>query len=252
MNGEEKDHKIWIISLFPDFFKAFLETGLSGRALKGERNSGLSLHLVQLRDYSGNSYKGVDDSPYGGGPGMVMRPDTLQKALLEGVVRAGGYGDNWRDELHVVFPGPRGKVWNQKTCFEFSNSVWGESGHKKDLVFICGRYEGIDERFIQIYVDEQLSLGDYILTGGELAVMAIIDSAIRFKPGVLGNRESSEKESFQGRYLEHPQYTRPRVFEGLKVPEVLLSGNHKKIEEFEKLESIRVTQDARPDLLEEL
>tara|TARA_Y100001970_G_scaffold12183_1_gene13936 strand:- start:1084 stop:1845 length:762 start_codon:yes stop_codon:yes gene_type:complete len=249
-NGKKKDHKIWIISLFPDFFKAFLETGLSGRALKGERESGLSVHLVQLRDYSSNSYKGVDDAPYGGGPGMVMRPDTLQNALIDGIVVPGGYGVNWKEKLHVVFPGPRGRVWNQKNCQEFSQKAWGESGHGKDLVFICGRYEGIDERFIQKYVDEQLSLGDYVLTGGELAVMAIIDSAIRFKPGVLGNRESFQKESFQGGLLEHPQYTRPRVFEGLEVPSVLLSGNHKKIEEFEKLESIRITQAERPDLLE--
>ena len=251
MKDKEQGHKIWIISLFPDFFEAFLETGLAGRALKGERGSGLSVHLVQLRNYSGNSYKGVDDSPYGGGPGMVMRADILQRALIEGVVEAGGYGYDWRDKLHVVFPGPRGKVWNHKTCLNFSKSVWGESGHNKDLVFICGRYEGIDERFIQVYVDEQLSLGDYILTGGELAVMTIIDSAVRFKPGVLGNRESSQKESFQAGLLEHPQYTRPRIFEGLEVPEVLLSGNHKKIEEFEMLESLRVTREARPDLLEE-
>ncbi|MEE2742968.1 MAG: tRNA (guanosine(37)-N1)-methyltransferase TrmD [Bdellovibrionota bacterium] len=244
----KKTHKIWIISLFPDFFESFLETGLAGQALRGKRGVDLSVELVQLRDFSESSYKGVDDAPYGGGPGMVMRPDILKRAFLEGVIEKGQYGEDYKDKLHVVFPGPRGKRWNQEVCVDFSKRIWGEES--KDLVFICGRYEGVDERFIQNYVDEEISLGDYVLTGGELAVMAIIDSAIRFLPGVLGNRESFEKESFNGGLLEHPQYTRPRTFEGVEVPEVLLSGHHKKIEAFEKAESLRITKTYRPDLLE--
>jgi tRNA (guanine37-N1)-methyltransferase len=246
----KKTRHIWIISLFPEFFEAFLETGLAGQALKGKRGVDLSVHLLQLRDFSGSSYKGVDDAPYGGGPGMVMRADILKKALWEGVIEAGEYGPNYKDKLHVVFPGPRGKSWNQEVCKDFSKRMGIEDGKGKDIVFICGRYEGIDERFIQAYVDEEISLGDYVLTGGELAVMTIIDSSLRFLPGVLGNRESFRQESFNNGLLEHPQYTRPRTFEGVDVPEVLLSGHHKKIKAFEQTESLRITKFYRPDLLE--
>ena len=181
---------------------------------------------------------------------MVMRADILKKALWEGVIEAGEYGPDYKDKLHVVFPGPRGKSWNQEVCKDFSKRMGIEDGKGKDIVFICGRYEGIDERFIQAYVDEEISLGDYVLTGGELAVMSIIDSSLRFLPGVLGNRESFQQESFNKGLLEHPQYTRPRTFEGASVPEVLLSGHHKKIEAFEQAESLRITKLYRPDLLE--
>jgi tRNA (guanine37-N1)-methyltransferase len=240
--------KIWIITLFPNYFDSLINFGITGSALRGERGSKIEFNTVQLRSYAPKDYKGVDDSPYGGGAGMVMRADVLKEALLKGVVEAGEYGEDWRERLQVVFPGPRGKTWNNSYCKEFAKR-FSEDG-SKDLVFVCGRYEGIDERFLSLYVDEQISLGDFILTGGEIAVMAILDSSLRFFSGVLGNKESSEQESFQSNTLEHPQYTRPKVFDGLEVPEILLSGHHGNIEKYQKDEAMRITKIHRPDLLE--
>ncbi len=239
--------KIWIITLFPEYFKIFLEQGVVAYALKGERGIPFEVNLVSLREFSPKDFKGVDDAPYGGGPGMVFRPDVLKNALMEGVVKPGNYGDDFKEKIHVIFPSPRGKVWNNKVCIDFAKRVYPH----KDLVIICGRYEGIDERFLNKYVDEEISLGDYILTGGELAAMAILDSSVRFIPGVLGNKESSQSESFQNSLLEHPQYTRPQNFEGEEVPKVLLSGHHQKIKEYQQNERVRVTKERRPDLLEQ-
>ena len=239
--------KIWIITLFPNYFDSLINFGITGSALRGERGKGVELKTVQLRNYTRNDYKGVDDSPYGGGAGMVIRADVLKEALMKGVVEAGNYGENFRDSLHVVFPSPRGNVWNNSSCKDFANEFGKENS--KDLVFICGRYEGIDERFLNQYVDEQVSIGDYILTGGELATMVIIDSSLRFFSGVLGNKESASLESFQNNLLEHPQYTRPKNFEGIDVPEILLSGHHLNILKYQKEESLRLTKMHRPDLL---
>lgn len=240
--------KIWIITLFPNYFDPLINFGITGSALRGERGNKIEFNTVQLRNYTPKDYKGVDDSPYGGGVGMVMRADVLREALMKGVVEAGGYGENWRENLHVVFPGPRGKTWNNSYCKEFAARFSKEES--KDLVFICGRYEGIDERFLTLYVDEQISLGDFILTGGEIPVMAIIDSSLRFFSGVLGNKDSSTEESFQANMLEHPQYTRPKVFDGLEVPDILLSGHHGNIEKYQREEALRITKLHRPDLLE--
>lgn len=240
--------KIWIITLFPGYFEPLIQFGITGSALRGERQAKLEIKTVQLRNFTPKDYKGVDDSPYGGGAGMVMRADVLKEALIKGVVEAGGYGEDFKSKLHVVFPGPRGKTWNNETCKRFAHDFSQADG--KDLVFICGRYEGIDERFLSLYVDEQISLGDFILTGGEIPTMAIVDSFLRFVSGVLGNKDSAEYESFQTNLLEHPQYTRPKVFDGLEVPEVLTSGNHKKINEYQKSESLRITKLHRPDLLD--
>lgn len=240
--------KIWIITLFPNYFDPLINFGITGSALRGERGNKIEIKTVQLRNFTPKDYKGVDDSPYGGGAGMVMRADVLKEALMSGVVGPGEYGEDWREKLHVVFPGPRGKTWNNSYCKEFAARF--SQDDSKDLVFICGRYEGIDERFLSLYVDELISLGDFILTGGEIAVMAIIDSSLRFFSGVLGNKESSQQESFQSNTLEHPQYTRPKVFDGLEVPEILLSGHHSNIEKYQKEESLRITKLHRPDLLE--
>lgn len=240
--------KIWIITLFPNYFDSLINFGITGSALRGERDAKIEIKTVQLRNYTPKDYKGVDDSPYGGGAGMVMRADVLREALLKGVVEDGGYGEDYRQKLHIVFPGPRGKTWNNEFCKDFAARF--STVDSKDLVFICGRYEGIDERFLNLYVDEQISLGDFILTGGEIATMAIIDSALRFFQGVLGNRESATQESFQVNMLEHPQYTRPKVFEGLEVPEILTSGHHKNIEKYQREEALRITKIHRPDLLE--
>ncbi|MFA6239249.1 MAG: tRNA (guanosine(37)-N1)-methyltransferase TrmD [Bacteriovorax sp.] len=239
--------KIWIITLFPNYFDPLINFGITGSALRGERGAGIEIRTVQLRNYTPKDYKGVDDAPYGGGAGMVMRADVLKEALMSGVVKDGNYGEDFRSKLHIVFPGPRGQTWNNSYCKEFASRFSQESS--KDLVFICGRYEGIDERFLELYVDEQISIGDYILTGGEIPTMTIIDSSLRFFSGVLGNKNSSSQESFQENNLEHPQYTRPKNFEGVEVPEILLSGHHLNIEKYQKEESLRLTKLHRPDLL---
>lgn len=239
--------KIWIVTLFPEYFSPLINFGITGSALRGERGQKIEVHTVQLRNFTPKDYKGVDDSPYGGGAGMVMRADVLKAALMEGIVRPGNYGDDWKEKLHVVFPGPRGKTWNNDYCKEFAARFSNESA--KDLVFICGRYEGIDERFLNLYVNEQISIGDYILTGGEIPTMAIIDSALRFFSGVLGNKDSATQESFQSNLLEHPQYTRPKVFDGVDVPDILMSGHHTNIAKYQREEAIRITKLHRPDLL---
>ncbi|MBI2519131.1 MAG: tRNA (guanosine(37)-N1)-methyltransferase TrmD [Bdellovibrio sp.] len=231
-------------------FEGFLNKGLIGTALSGHKSLGYHVHLVQIRNHAPNDYKGVDDSPFGGGPGMVMRADVLKNALIDGVVVAGGYGrDNFREQLKVILAGPRGRVWNSDSAKQFSlQYLMPET--LCDIVFICGRYEGIDERFVQTYVDLELSLGDFILSGGELAVMAFLDSSLRYIPGVLGNAESAVAESFECGLLEQPQYTRPREFEGNMVPEILLSGHHEKVAKWQREQRIQLTQKHRPDLFQ--
>ena len=242
--------KIWILTLFPDYFKPLLEFGVLGSALRNERGDGsgeFQLNTVSISDYSEKSFKGVDDSPFGGGVGMVMRADVLQKALLEGVVAKGKY--NSVDDLHVVCPMPRGDVWNHENARAFAKNAL-DFEVDKDIVFICGRYEGIDERFLTKYVDQFISLGDYILTGGELAVMTILDSSMRFVAGVLGNKLSAIEESFSDGMLEHALYTRPREFEGMEIPKAYLSGDHKKIDDYKKSSKMEITKNYRKDLLE--
>ncbi len=236
--------KIWVITLFPEMFDGFCQSGVIGQTLQGLRatqeDATIELVPVQLRDHSPKNFKGVDDSPYGGGAGMVIRADVLLHALINGVVAPGNYGDDYREKLHIIFPSPHGKTWEHNYCRDFASRHYNvDSKQRKDLVFICGRYEGIDQRFIDLYVDEMISLGDFILTGGELAVMAILDSSLRFHSGVLGNKESAESESFAGeeKLLEYPQYTRPREFERQLVPDVLTSGNHREIEKWRQAKS---------------
>ncbi|MFP5385758.1 MAG: tRNA (guanosine(37)-N1)-methyltransferase TrmD [Bacteriovoracia bacterium] len=242
-----KVRKIWVLTLFPEYFRPLLECGISGSAFRGERSEDIKFEMkfVNIRDYSTTKYKSVDDTPYGGGPGMVMRADILRDALMKGVVEAGGHSD--KSELHVIYTSPRGKVWNNKVAREFGTNVLAGD---KDIVFICGRYEGVDERFLEKYVDDYYSLGDFVLTGGELAVMTILDSAVRFVPGILGNKLSSEYDSFEDGLIEYPQYTKPSDFEGMSVPEILMSGHHKKIEEWQKAQKLQMTKKWRPDLIE--
>lgn len=238
---------IWILTLFPEYFKPLLECGISGQAFRGERSENIQFELkfVNIRDYARGSYKSVDDSPYGGGPGMVMRADILRDALVLGVIENGGY--NSKDDLHVVYTSPRGRVWNNEVAREFGNTVLAHP--TKDLVLVCGRYEGVDERFLEKYVDEYYSIGDFVLTGGEIAVLTMLDSAVRFVPGILGNKLSSSHDSFEDGLLEYPQYTRPQDFEGMEVPDVLRSGHQKKIVEWQLDEKKKMTKKYRPDLL---
>jgi tRNA (guanine37-N1)-methyltransferase len=239
--------RIWILTLFPEYFKPLLECGIAGSAFRGERSDSIKFEVkfVNIRDYATTKYKSVDDSPFGGGPGMVMRADILRDAVVKGVQEAGEYPS--LDSLHVIYTSPRGRVWTNNVAREFGTTLL--SYPDKDLVFICGRYEGVDERFLEKYVDDYYSLGDFVLTGGELAVMTMLDSAVRFVPGILGNKLSSEHDSFEDGLIENPQYTKPQDFEGMPVPEILLSGHHKKIEEWQLEEKKRMTKKWRPDLL---
>jgi tRNA (guanine37-N1)-methyltransferase len=246
--------KIWVITLFPEYFSTFIECGVAGKALRNERavtdENRFEFNVINLRDYALNKYKSVDDTSYGGGAGMVILPEVLKNALFKGIIEPGLYGENYKQKLHIVFPSPRGKTWTNEYCKDFAQRFYQFTNEEKDLVFICGRYEGIDERFIQNYVDEQISVGDYILTGGEIATLAIIDSSLRYVPGVLGNKLGPTEESFENFLLEQPQYTKPREFEGLTVPEELLSGHHENISKYQLKERERLTKIHRPDLWE--
>ena len=236
--------KVWILTLFPEFFQPLLACGIAGQALRGERAETIKfeVHTINIRDWGVGNYKAVDDTPYGGGPGMVMRPDVLANAFQEGVMIPGGYTD--KSQLTVIYTSPRGVPWNNQVAREFGTQTMTD----KDLVFICGRYEGIDERFLDQYVNLSFSLGDYVLTGGELAVMTMLDSAVRFVPGILGNKSSASEDSFEDGLLECPQYTKPREFEGLEVPEVLANGHHAKIKIWQQEQKEQTTKRLRPDL----
>ena len=232
--------RIWILTLFPEYFRPLVECGISGRAFRGERSEDIEFELlfVNIRDYSTTKYKSVDDTPYGGGPGMIMRGDILRDALLKGVVEKGGYQSH--DDLQVIYTSPRGTLWNNVVARDFASKTLAHP--TKDIVFLCGRYEGVDERFLEKYVTQFYSLGDFVLTGGELAVMAMLDSSVRFVPGILGNKLSNVHDSFEDCLLEYPQYTRPLEFEGLPVPEILMSGHHKKIDEWKLQQKKLMTQ----------
>ena len=241
--------RIWIISLFPSHFEAFLSEGIAGQAFSGKRGNLFEVEVINPRDFALDNHQSVDAYPYGGGAGMVMRPDVLETALLEGVIGQGAYDlEQIKDQLSIICPGPRGTPWNNQVAKNFATEYL--SGDK-DLVIICGRYEGIDERFIDKYIDRHFSIGDFILTGGELATMVMLDSSVRFVSGLLGNKESAQTESFQSGLLEEPMFTRPAVFSEQPVPAVLTSGNHKKVEEYRSSERLRMTKKYRPDLLEQ-
>lgn len=239
-----KTYRIWVITLFPKYFAPLLECGITSQALQGERGPRFEVHFVNPKDFAPHEQKGVDDAPYGGGPGMVMRADVLKRALLEGVVQAGGYKGT--DELAVFYTAPAGTIWKASEAKKFASQYWSPQS-EKDLVFLCGRYEGVDQRFLDLYVNGIYCLGDYVLTGGELAVMCLLDSALRFVPGVLGNKLSAEHESFQTPLLEGPQYTRPALFDGQEVPAVLLSGHHQKIADYREQSAYEQTQKWRSE-----
>ena len=222
-----------VLTLFPDMIQNGVNTSITGRAI----NNGLiSLNTVNIRDYAGNKYGQVDDYPYGGGAGMVMQPGPVYRSY-ESVVEKIGY------KPRVVYLTPQGKVFNQKMAEDFSK--------EEDLVFLCGHYEGIDERVLDMIVTDHVSIGDYVLTGGELPSMVMIDAISRLVPGVLNNNVSAEFESFNDNLLEYPQYTRPEEFMGEKVPPILLSGNHPKVDQWRREQSILRTMKRRPDLMKD-
>jgi tRNA (guanine37-N1)-methyltransferase len=222
-----------ILTLFPEMVLNGLHTSIIGRAAE---KGLLSIEAIDIREYSTDKHRHVDDYPYGGGAGMVMQPMPICDAYED---LCGKIGKKPR----VIYMTPQGKVFNQKIAQELAK--------EEDLVFLCGHYEGIDERALELIATDYLSIGDYVLTGGELPAMVMIDSISRLIPGVLNNDTSAEFESFQDNLLEYPQYTRPEEYKGLKVPEVLLSGHHKNIDAWRREQSIQRTLERRPDLLEE-
>ncbi|MCB2216761.1 tRNA (guanosine(37)-N1)-methyltransferase TrmD [Desulfofustis glycolicus] len=220
-----------VLTIFPDLFDSPLRDGIVGKAI-GERK--ISVDLVNIRQFATDRHATTDDRPYGGGEGMVMKPEPLVRALQQVRTTA-------RPSARVVLLSPQGRLLRQ----DIAEELVDPSGQ---LILICGRYEGVDERFRR-HVDDEISIGDYVLTGGELAALVIIDAVTRLIPGVLGCRASAENDSFCGNLLKHPQYTRPRVFEGQNVPDVLLSGDHHKIGEHRFLAAVRQTLQRRPQLL---
>lgn len=225
--------KIDVLTLFPEMFAPMLSSSIIGRAIaKGL----LEVNLYNIRDFAKNKHKQVDDYPYGGGHGMILAPQPLFDALYHVL------GTCQDSKPKVILMSPQGKVLNQELAKQLSK--------EQHMVVICGHYEGIDQRVIDKFVDMEISIGDYVLTGGELPAMVLIDCVTRLVPGVLGNPESTQDESFSRGLLEYPQYTRPYEYEGYTVPDVLLSGNHQEIRRWRLKESLKNTLKKRPDLLE--
>jgi tRNA (guanine37-N1)-methyltransferase len=226
--------EVEILTLFPRMCAGYLGESILGKA---QESGLLSVAVIDIRDHATGKHRVTDDAPYGGGAGMVMKPEPLTEAIEAARGRLPG--------ARVVLTSPRGVRLDQRIAQELAE-------HGK-LVVACGRYEGVDER-VRAVVDMEVSLGDFVLTGGELAALAIVDAAARYIPGVLGNESSAGEESFSGEggLLEHPHYTRPPVFRGMEVPAVLLSGDHRRIERWRRREALRATRERRPDLFERL
>lgn len=217
-----------ILTLFPEMFEPIKHSIIE----RASKNNFININLINIRNFSKDKHKHVDDTPYGGGAGMVIKPDVVYDA----------YKSINDENAKVIYLSPKGKNLNQKKVKELSK--------EKHLVLLCGHYEGIDQRVLDEIVDEEISIGDYVLTGGELPAMVLIDSVSRYVEGVL-SEDSTKEESFSNNLLEYPQYTRPEIFNGKKVPEVLTSGNHQKIDDWRKEQSLITTYLKRPELLNE-
>ncbi len=223
--------KFDILTLFPDLFAPFLQEGILGRAVK---RGLVDIRIIDIRSFARGRHKITDDRPYGGGDGMVMKPGPIYRAL-KSVERDKGRSS-------VILLTPQGIRFDQSKARDLAG--------RNQLILICGRYEGVDERIRSRHVDMELSIGDYVLSGGELGAMVVVDAVSRLIPGVLGGERSNREDSFEGGLLEYPHYTRPRIFDGDEVPEILLSGNHARIEAWRRAESLKRTKKRRPDLLE--
>ena len=215
-----------VFTLYPEYFPGYLDKGLFGKAM-GEK---WNLETINIRNYSSDKHKTVDDTPYGGGDGMVIKANILAKAL----------DANVKNNEKIFYLSPRGKIFNYELAQELSK--------EKSINLICGHFEGIDERVIETRNIQEISIGDFILSGGEAAAFVVIDSILRFIPGILGNLHSSKEESFENGLLEYPQYTKPQIWEEKSVPDVLLSGDHAKIKDWRLSQSEAITRDRRPDL----
>jgi len=232
---KKKPFKVTILTLFPDMFPGPLADSVVGKALE----EGLwELETLYIRDFATDKHKTVDDRPFGGGSGMVMKPDVLEKAI-EAVQKA-----NKGRKTRLFYLSPRGAVFDQRKAEEISGM--------DHIVLLCGRYEGVDQRLLDYYAVSELSIGDFVLSGGEIPAMAVIDACVRLQSGVLGNDEALAEESFGGGFytglLEYSHYTRPATWRGMEVPAVLLSGNHKDIQEWRQAEALRLTRERRKDL----
>ena len=221
--------RIDIVTLFPEIFFGPLNSSIVGRAREKKL---VEINAINLRDFTHDRHQTVDDVPYGGGPGMLMKADVLSEAVLS----------LKRPDTMVILTGPRGERFNQKIARELAQ--------ESHLVILCGHYEGVDARIIEEIVDEEISIGDFVLTGGEIPACIIVDAVSRLVDGVLSDPECYEKESLSDGLLEYPQYTRPREFEGMEVPEVLLGGDHAKINKWRREQAILTTLDRRPEMLE--
>lgn len=220
-----------ILTIFPELLESPLQEGIIRRALLQKQ---IEVNIINIRDFASGPHLATDDRPFGGGEGMVMKPEPLADAVDSRRSKA-------KKRSRVIFLTPQGKTYNQELAREFAA--------EDHLIMVCGRYEGIDERFVSRYIDDEVSIGDFILTGGELGAMVMVDSITRILPGVLGCQDSVEKDTFSRHLLKHAQYTRPRCFEDVDVPDELLSGNHKKIEEFRLIDSVTRTLQKRPELI---
>lgn len=223
--------RIDILTLFPELFKPFISTSIMGRAIE---NNLFNINTHNIRDFAKNKHRQVDDYPYGGGAGMVMAVQPLYDALDHVI----GLHDL---KPTIIYLSPQGRVLDQAMVADYSRHT--------NIILLCGHYEGIDQRVIDKYVDQEISIGDYVLTGGELAAMVFVDSVTRLIPGVLGSSDSILEESHTNHLLEYPHYTRPSNYKGDKVPEVLLSGNHKEIDRWRRTQSLKNTLIKRPDML---
>lgn len=220
------------LTLFPEMLKGVLESSITGRAVK---NGILDINYINIRDFAGNKHNSVDDEPYGGGGGMIMQPDPIYRAY-EAILKS------TEKKPKVIYMSPQGEVFNQEIARNLAE--------EEHLVFLCGHYEGVDERIIEEIVDSEISIGDYVLTGGEIPAMVVIDAVSRLLPGVLSSEDSYKNESHYSGLLEYPQYTRPVEFMGRKVPDVLLSGHHANIEKWRMRKSLERTLIKRPDMIE--
>jgi len=218
-----------ILTLFPEFY-ACLKSGIIGKAI--ERGL-FGVEIVNIRDYSEDKHKRCDDYPFGGGAGMVMTPDPIHKAIC---------AVDPEHKARRIFMSPRGQVLTQKKVKELSAD--------EEILFLCGSYEGVDQRVVDMDIDEELSIGDYVLTSGDPAALVTLNSVVRYVPGVLGSEQSTEEESFSTNLLEYPQYTRPQNYMGMEVPEVLVSGNHGLVDKWRYEKALEITKKRRPDLLE--
>ena len=223
--------RVAVVTIFPEMFDALTEYGVTRRAF--EKNI-IEIKYFNPRDFTDDIHNSIDDRPYGGGPGMVMSPEPLKNAIVEAKQWING-------KVKVIYLSPQGKLMNQSRIKALSE--------EENLIFLAGRYEGIDERIILNHVDYELSIGDYIVSGGELPAMVTLDAIIRYKPGVLGNDDSVRQESFSEGIFDYPNYTRPEIFENIQVPKVLLSGDHKKIKDWRRAQAITKTKNTRPDLV---